>query len=171
MARRQTWWVATGRRASGATFPPCNQVAVLASEIPDAALTSVRRKYFSDGKGIEYCNRICTALAPHIQLQDKFYALSAAAALIKFVEFTQHVIFAPGTLQLILEGSNRTTMMDAATVRGLELCHGLAGMQSRASLYGVLNRCKTESGARLLRAEILQPPVRPIRRLHRTVAH
>lgn len=48
--------------------------------------------------------------------------------------------------------------LDATTAVNLELLQNIRDPKSEHTLYGVLNYTKTIGGARLLRANILQPP-------------
>ena len=48
-------------------------------------------------------------------------------------------------------------MIDASTVRSLELIQNLQNAKSKDCLFGVLNQTLTPMGARLLRSSILQP--------------
>lgn len=49
-------------------------------------------------------------------------------------------------------------VVDASTAKNLELLQNLRDPTSDITLYGILNYTKTPGGARLLRANILQPP-------------
>lgn len=49
-------------------------------------------------------------------------------------------------------------LLDATTAVNLELLQNIKDPKSEHTLYGVLNYTKTIGGARLLRANILQPP-------------
>nr|CAD7460497.1 unnamed protein product [Timema tahoe] len=94
-------------------------------------------------------------------LYSRFYALSAAAALLKYSEFIENKIFAPKSLKVEYQGSHNTTIIDVATASRLELVRSLQGSGSQNSLLGILNHCSTAGGTRLLRANILQPPCLP----------
>ena len=47
---------------------------------------------------------------------------------------------------------------DVSTSNNLELLRNVRDITSKHTLFGVLNNTKTAAGARLLRANILQPP-------------
>lgn len=49
-----------------------------------------------------------------VLLRDKFYALSAAAALIKYVEFTQNVRLAPKSVKVEYQGTEDTMIIGGA---------------------------------------------------------
>lgn len=44
-------------------------------------------------------------------LSSRYYALSAAAALLKYVEFIQNIVFAPASLRVKFHGSEKTTLI------------------------------------------------------------
>ena len=56
------------------------------------------------------------------------------------------------------QGSEKTTIIDMATARNLEIVANLQTLTEQGSLYDVLNYTKTHCGQRLLRSELLQPP-------------
>ena len=41
----------------------------------------------------------------------RYYCLSAAAALLKYVEFVQNMVYAPGSLKIVFKGSEKTAMI------------------------------------------------------------
>ncbi|EGI61704.1 MutS protein-like protein 4 [Acromyrmex echinatior] len=86
----------------------------------------------------------------------RYYALAAAAALLKYVEYIQHMVYAPKSMRIEFQGSPNTTMIDIESARSLELVVSQS-KQSIVSLLGTMNRCLTPMGRRLLRASILQP--------------
>lgn len=50
-------------------------------------------------------------------------------------------------------------MIDRSTVASLELIQNLQNAKSRECLFGLLNETLTPMGSRLLRSNILQPPI------------
>lgn len=48
-------------------------------------------------------------------------------------------------------------LLDPSTVHNLELLRNRRTADAKASLFGVLNQCKTAAGARVLRANLIQP--------------
>lgn len=117
----------------------------------------------------------------------RYYALAAAAALLKYVEYIQHVVYAPKSMRIEFQGSPNTTMIgrdqlttpdninditnDRITIitviinvrcTDIESAHSLELIVSQSkhsvvSLLGTMDRCLTPMGRRLLRASILQP--------------
>ncbi|KAJ9582302.1 hypothetical protein L9F63_003338, partial [Diploptera punctata] len=87
-----------------------------------------------------------------------FYALAAAAALIKYVEFSLNMLFSPKSLKVEYQGSQNTMVIDIKTAHLLELTQSKRDSASHYCLMGILNHCHTHGGVRLLRANILEPP-------------
>ncbi|XP_064639477.1 mutS protein homolog 4-like [Lineus longissimus] len=126
-------------------------------------VATVQRKYFNETKGLQYIKQLCLPEYNTVQMEvaSKYYCLATAAALLKYVEFIQNIVFAPASLRIIFRGSEKTTMIDATTAKNLELLQNLRDPKSPHSLFGVLNFTKTVGGARMLRSNILQPPCDP----------
>ncbi|KAK6626433.1 hypothetical protein RUM44_008906 [Polyplax serrata] len=131
------------------------------TRFPNVAITSVQRRHFSETVGVDLINRYSSpeSLSVMLLLRDKFYALSAAAALIRYVEFTQNVHLAPRSLKIEYQGSEDTMLIDLDTANRLELVMCISRPETNLgnSLLGVVDHCRTKGGTRLLRANILQP--------------
>uniref|UniRef100_K1PAT4 MutS-like protein 4 n=1 Tax=Magallana gigas TaxID=29159 RepID=K1PAT4_MAGGI len=129
-------------------------------QFQNSNVSTVQRKYFNETKGLQFVKQLCVSDFNSVvmELTTKYYCLAAAAALIKYVEFTQNMILAPASINVIFSGCENTTMIDATTAVNLELLQNIRDPKSEHTLYGVLNYTKTIGGARLLRANILQPP-------------
>ncbi len=82
-------------------------------------------------------------------------ALAAAGALLEYVRETQRAAL-PHIRSLRLERREDAVVLDAATRRNLELDRSLAGRDEH-TLAGVLDRCRTPMGARLLRRWMHRP--------------
>ncbi|KAJ7373668.1 MutS protein msh4 [Desmophyllum pertusum] len=108
---------------------PSTLFKFLSDQLPYANLSSVQRKYFNEAK-----------------------------ALLKYVEFIQNIVYAPGSVKVVFKGSEKTAIVDASTIKNLELIQNARDPESGHCLYGVLNHTKTAGGARLLRSNVLQPP-------------
>lgn len=59
-------------------------------------------------------------------------------------------------MKIEFQGSPNATIIDLESARSLELVQSQCG-QRNVSLLGVLDRCSTPMGRKLLRANILQP--------------
>ncbi|XP_013406219.1 mutS protein homolog 4 [Lingula anatina] len=132
----------------------------ISNTFQNANIATVQRKYFNETKGLQYIKQLslpeCTTV--EMELAGKYYCLATTAALLKYVEFIQNVVYAPSSLKVIFKGSEMTTMIDSTTAGSLELLQNLQDPKSEHTLFGMLNFTKTTGGARLLRSNILQPP-------------
>ena len=82
-------------------------------------------------------------------------AIAAAGCLLDYVKDTQRGAL-PHVRTLNVERSGEALLMDAATRRNLELDRSLAGRDEH-TLAGVMDRCATPMGSRLLRRWIHRP--------------
>ncbi|XP_018342964.1 PREDICTED: mutS protein homolog 4-like [Trachymyrmex septentrionalis] len=121
-------------------------------------ITPISRIHFSESTGMERVRTLCAREYSTVELivKQKYYALAAAAALLKYVEYIQHMVYAPKSMRIEFQGSPNTTMIDIESARSLELVVSQS-KQPIVSLLGTMNRCLTPMGRRLLRASILQP--------------
>ncbi|KAF3386872.1 MutS protein [Penicillium rolfsii] len=76
---------------------------------------------------------------------------------LKYIELELQRKFASHSLRIKFEPSQGSMTIDLATIVSLELIQNLQNAKSKDSLYGLLNETTTPMGARLLRANILQP--------------
>ncbi|KAN0062620.1 MutS protein msh4 [Thecaphora frezii] len=90
-------------------------------------------------------------------ISSKYYALSAACALLEYVESVTNRIFSPHSLRIRYVVPDGTVLISSNTARDLELVNSLVDRQSKLCLYGLLDHCVTPMGQRLLRMNILQP--------------
>ncbi len=81
--------------------------------------------------------------------------IAAAGALLQYVSDTQKAAL-PHIQAIAVERTSDAVIMDAATRRNLELEESLAGQRER-TLAGVLDRCRSPMGSRLLRRWIQRP--------------
>eukprot|EP00842_Homolaphlyctis_polyrhiza_P006699 jgi/Hompol1/702/HPOL_000441-RA len=123
-------------------------------------IIALARKHFNDDAGLAAIKRL--GLHDHAEslipgLSSKCYCLSAAAALLKFIEASQNLVFTNHSLKFQYRAIEGVMMIDPITVRNLELVYNLNDRKSQYSLYGTINRTHTSMGARLLRTSIQQP--------------
>jgi len=101
------------------------------------------------------CEQFGTRNLAGFGCDDLHSAISAAGALLNYVQDTQRTAL-PHLRALTREQHTDTVLMDAATRRNLELDTGLSG-RNEHTLAGVLDRCATTMGSRLLRRWINRP--------------
>lgn len=129
------------------------------AEDPTARIVSVARRYFNDSRGQLVLTQAAlpeckSGLA---EAGSKYLALAAAAALIKYVEFSQRLSFAANSLHVAFRALEGSLALDAATARNLELVLNAATRTKHGSLYGLLDHTVTRMGSRLLRTNLLVP--------------
>lgn len=122
--------------------------------------TTVQRHYFNESKGLDLIEHLAIKENSSVvmNLRSKYYCLAACGALIKYIEHSQKLAYAPQSLKVVFKGSDQTTLIDVNTANLLELTTNLSNPKSNQSLFGILNHTSTVGGSRLLRSNILQPP-------------
>ncbi|KAE8739731.1 hypothetical protein FOCC_FOCC014775, partial [Frankliniella occidentalis] len=132
----------------------------LCEELNQSTMTKVQRRLFRDSDGLEKVQNLCLPENSSCQLvvQDRFYALAAAAALLKYVEYVQNVIFAAHSLKVEYQGAHDGTLIDVKTAKNLELLLNQQSNTVTHTLVGIMDHCCTHGGSRLLRASLLHPP-------------
>ncbi|XP_059093663.1 mutS protein homolog 4-like isoform X2 [Tigriopus californicus] len=132
----------------------------IAECFPRAKITPLQRRYFSEVNGLQMVRNLCVPeyATVELQIKDKYYSLAAASALIKFVEHSQNTVYAPKSLKVEFQASSNTTMIDAETIKHVELLTPMINSKSNLTLFGILHRCSTPGGIRHLRANLFQPP-------------
>ncbi|CAN7999353.1 unnamed protein product, partial [Ixodes pacificus] len=135
-------------------------VQLLRKELPMITVVPLDRRLFNDSAGIEYVRNLCVPEYNSIETEvvNKYYGLSAVAALVQYVEGMQNVTCTPHSIKIIFNSGKGVARLDCTTVRELELLVNKMAPRSGASLFGVLNHTRTPGGARLLRVNVLQPP-------------
>ncbi|XP_049873597.1 mutS protein homolog 4-like isoform X2 [Pectinophora gossypiella] len=127
---------------------------------PLVNLTTVQRRHFNDAAGRQQIQTLCAPQYSGVYLQvlHKFYAVTAAAAVLKYVEYIQCIVFARESLKIEYHSSEDTMVIDVGTATQLELVQPLVpSAGSTCCLLGVLGPTYTVGGIRALRAAILQP--------------
>ncbi|XP_020824179.1 mutS protein homolog 4 isoform X2 [Phascolarctos cinereus] len=139
---------------------------IVLSQFPDnttytknVTFTTIQRKYFNETKGLEYIEQLCAAEFSTVlmEVQSKYYCLAAVAALLKYMEFIQNSVYAPKSLKVCFQGSEKTVMIDSSSAQNLELLVNNQDCRSSHTLFGVLNHTRTPGGSRRLRSNILEP--------------
>ncbi|XP_053981836.1 mutS protein homolog 4-like [Hylaeus volcanicus] len=128
-------------------------------KFPELQVTAISRVHFNDKVGLERVKTLCIADYSSVELfvKEKYYALAAAAALLKYVEYAQRIVYTPKSMRIEFHVSQNSTTLDLESSRSLELVQSQCG-ERNVSLLGILDNCSTPMGRKLLRANILQPP-------------
>ncbi|KAG9126082.1 MutS protein msh4 [Ceratobasidium sp. 392] len=107
----------------------------------------VARKYWNDQNGLEAINRLIIndgeKAGTLVAVSNKYYALSAAGALFKYVETRMNTIFTLHSLRISYRSVEGTMMIDCETARNLELVQSNTVRKSKNSLFGLLNHTFT----------------------------
>eukprot|EP01126_Amoeba_proteus_P034117 TRINITY_DN3383_c0_g1_i5.p2 TRINITY_DN3383_c0_g1~~TRINITY_DN3383_c0_g1_i5.p2 ORF type:complete len:104 (-),score=15.20 TRINITY_DN3383_c0_g1_i5:521-832(-) len=73
----------------------------LKQQFPGVNLTNLQRKHFSETKGSLYIRTlVIDGASEESRFASKYLAMGSVSALIKYVEFVQHVTFLNASLQL-----------------------------------------------------------------------
>uniref|UniRef100_A0A1I8EFM9 DNA mismatch repair proteins mutS family domain-containing protein n=1 Tax=Wuchereria bancrofti TaxID=6293 RepID=A0A1I8EFM9_WUCBA len=134
---------------------------LIRSTYPEVEITMINRRYFNDLKGIELLKQLSSSESSNItsEVYKKYYCMAAAAALIKYVECIQNVLFAQSSLKVTYLVAEKSCFIDVNTLRNVEVVERIHLKQKTLgrSLFSVLNTCLTSGGVRLLRSSLLQP--------------
>lgn len=151
---------------------------IIEENLPEPILTFVDRRYWSDKAGHEYLDRLAfpdEVDSLKVTLGGNYFAACCFAAVrphpvhalspdllinnqaLKYIELELQRVFTSHSLRIKFEPSQGSMTIDLATIVSLELIQNLHNAKSKDSLYGLLNETTTPMGARLLRANILQP--------------
>ncbi|KAJ5584718.1 uncharacterized protein N7459_004518 [Penicillium hispanicum] len=139
---------------------------IIQENLPDPIFTFWDRRCWSDKTGHEYLNRLAfpdEVDSLKVTLGGNYFAACCFAAALKYVELELQRVFAAHSLRIRFEPSQGSMTIDLATIVSLELIQNLHNAKSRDSLFGLLNTTLTPMGARLLRANILQPPTERVK--------
>jgi len=91
-------------------------------------------------------------------LMSRYTVLAASYCLLRYIENVQGITFGSRSLKVTYATSSRNRcIIDRGTAANLELISSLRDGNQRESLFGVLNRTKTKTGARFLKSQILRP--------------
>ncbi|GAA5943208.1 hypothetical protein JCM1841_002073 [Sporobolomyces salmonicolor] len=131
-------------------------VRTIQEACPEVPVIGIMRKYWNEQLTVHDDERISTLTS----VKPKYYALSAACALFKYLE-TQSLTFSPRSLLIRYAPLEGTCLVDADSAKNLELVGNLLNRNSKQHLLGMLNKCMTPMGTRLLRANILAPLTQP----------
>ncbi|KZO99190.1 hypothetical protein CALVIDRAFT_404861 [Calocera viscosa TUFC12733] len=147
-----------GGNAIGA---PSLLVEALQDEFPGVPIEPIPRKYWNETAGRDFVTQLLIEdderPATLMAVQEKYFALSAASALFKYLEARSNAVYSARSLRIQYIPVEGTMLIDADSARNLELINNLTHKKSTHSLFGLLNHTFTPMAARILRANILAP--------------
>eukprot|EP00767_Chilomastix_cuspidata_P004055 gnl/Chilomastix_cuspidata/4183.p1 GENE.gnl/Chilomastix_cuspidata/4183~~gnl/Chilomastix_cuspidata/4183.p1 ORF type:complete len:956 (-),score=102.82 gnl/Chilomastix_cuspidata/4183:49-2916(-) len=132
------------------------------SEIGHEQLISLPRSYFNDTRGATILGDKSPNALDTIISSYSYLILCSMGATVRYLE-TQNNFLTSSILRVKVSAPKRYMTVDPATVRVLEVLVSRntdlpLQIRKKKSLFGILNRCKTVAGARMLRLNLLQPP-------------
>ncbi|KAL3088612.1 hypothetical protein niasHT_023230 [Heterodera trifolii] len=134
---------------------------MLRNTCPKANITTLQRRYFNDSLGIDLVTKLNVEECSNVDTSvfKKYFCMSASAALIKYVEYIQNILYAHNSLKITYEAVEDSCLIDVNSWASLDLLH--SEMESNKgcpnSLFEILNCCLTRGGTRTLRTYLLQP--------------
>ncbi|KAE8267876.1 hypothetical protein A4X09_0g4461 [Tilletia walkeri] len=121
--------------------------------------TSSIKDQSSSGKntGLGSVSGRVTGTAALTAVSSKYYALSAACALFRYLESAEDSSFRNNSLFIEYRSPEGVLFIGSETVRSLELLENNLNKKSKQCLFGLMNFCATPMAERLLRMNLLQP--------------
>ncbi|HOK41329.1 MAG TPA: DNA mismatch repair protein MutS [bacterium] len=90
-------------------------------------------------------------------LKDKTNAIQSAGAIIEYLKDTQKTSSFEHINKIQYYNPSKYMILDAATIRNLEIIQSINQGEKNASLFFILDETETNAGARLLKKWLLQP--------------
>eukprot|EP01027_Heterolobosea_sp_BB2_P019187 GEZU01026954.1.p1 GENE.GEZU01026954.1~~GEZU01026954.1.p1 ORF type:complete len:598 (+),score=158.78 GEZU01026954.1:59-1852(+) len=122
----------------------------------DVALINKKRADFNTDDVEQDLKRLLTNLQSHINQLDKRWAIGALACLLKHLELLSDDKNY-GKYKMSDFNLDKYMKLDTAALRALNLLPQATDANKNYSVYGLLNKCKTAIGSRLLMQWIRQP--------------
>ncbi|XP_075243808.1 mutS protein homolog 4-like [Convolutriloba macropyga] len=137
-----------------------NLLKLLRSHFEQVEIVSFDRKFFNENQGLDCFHRLCHREFTQVlfEIREKYYCLSALAAVAKYAEFVQRVVYHSASLAFFFTSHMSCMKIQYNSVTQLELIRNMSNPKSRESLFGILNHCKTPGGQKMLRTNLLVPP-------------
>ena len=127
---------------------------------------------FQETAGMAFlCEHVAAPYASVVEdVRSRPLAVAALHAVVQFLAVTDRVIFRPHSAKVVYMGLDGTVHMDASTISCLELVDGRRGAPAHAvaaslgerkgcSLLKTIDATVTRGGHRLLRSNLVQPPL------------
>nr|XP_006819740.1 PREDICTED: mutS protein homolog 4-like [Saccoglossus kowalevskii] len=86
---------------------------LISDHFQNTNIATVQRKYFNETKGLQYIKHLCVPEYKTVEMEvnAKYYCLATTAALLKYIEYIQNIVYAPNSLKIVFKGSEQTTMI------------------------------------------------------------
>jgi len=119
------------------------------------------RHYFDQTRGAELLRKICLEDTYNATMLEEYIILASSHAVLQYAQVCLGATFAKNCIFLKIEASGRDRMsIDRASVHHLELLNNAKTGKVQHSLVGTVDCTKTSVGARLLRTNLLAPPMK-----------
>ncbi|KAI6185258.1 hypothetical protein M3Y98_00003300 [Aphelenchoides besseyi] len=133
----------------------------IAKIFDDVEIQLLPKRAFNENAGIETMKKLAASESSNLDptTYKKRFAMSAAYALIKYVESSQQIVLAGNSLRIRFESVEDSCLIDIASWENLELFYKKPKTKSSAyrCLFDRLNTCLTNGGTQTLRSCLLQP--------------
>ena len=151
--------------AAGVTAPFSHASTFHVTSPPSTAIIALHRRCFNETAGVQRLSELCATPEVAAELSSAsapYLGISAAAALVQYIESVQHCTFVPRTVRVEVVTLARHMTVDRAAHSALNLIASPRSDQAACasrprSLATTIDTCQTAMGRRLLRANILQP--------------
>ncbi|KAI6212303.1 hypothetical protein M3Y94_00004900 [Aphelenchoides besseyi] len=133
----------------------------IAKIFDDIEIQLLPKRAFNETAGIDTMKKLAASESSNLDstTYKKRFAMSAAYALIKYVESSQQIVLAGNALRIRFESVEDSCLIDIASWENLELFYKKPKTKSSAyrCLFDRLNTCLTNGGTQTLRSCLLQP--------------
>jgi DNA mismatch repair protein MSH4 len=135
--------------------------AIQRSEDCPLHVESLGRKYFDEARGLAVVREVSLkedAAMVEKEVVPMYLALAAAAALVEYCRWKLNLLVQTAhAIKIQVVEVEGYMLLDGATIGNLEILANPRTGDTRRCLFGVLNRCRTRGGQRLLRASLRMP--------------
>lgn len=136
---------------------------LIETHFPGARIVETSRKHFNQDAERELV--LDHTFGPerealNYEITDKYYMIGAASALLQHIKTKYAAVFDMNRLRIKIQASEDSMVLNTKTIKSLEIIHNLLEGAAGMSLYKLMNHTKTSMGARILRANLLQPLTR-----------
>ncbi|KYR01202.1 hypothetical protein DLAC_02319 [Tieghemostelium lacteum] len=136
-------------------------IKMISLRFKNCRIVTIPRKLFNENSGLILLEKYSIpdkyiSLDRYCQMKYLLYA--SFNALIRYLEGFYDITFISSCIRIHFAGSERTMLIDAETIKNLELIHNQLDGSRKNTLYDSINHTKTPQGSRLLISNIVQPP-------------
>jgi DNA mismatch repair protein MSH4 len=126
-----------------------------------AAIKFVPRYFFDQKKGAELLHRVARQGSYDPSILEEYIFLSSSNAVIQYIQTSLGAYFSTASIDLsIHSGQGNRMAIDRSTIIHLELLANAKTGKLANSLIGTIDCTKTSVGSRLLRNNLISPPIR-----------